>query len=112
MPSLSLTDLTYVTPDAQTLFSQLNYSQGPERVGLTGPNRSGKSTLLALITQKLTPTRGVINLSGAVLSQEQSWGLERSQCAPSNRVLEGKDETVLRHGDIYALERQLDHAQP
>lgn len=35
---------------------------GPERVALVGPNGSGKTTVLALITGKLTPWRGTVRV--------------------------------------------------
>ena len=43
---VSLSGLSWFTPDGTPLFSDLNLTFGPERTGLMGRNGSGKSTLL------------------------------------------------------------------
>lgn len=62
--SITLSDLSWATPDGRPLFSNLNLSFGPERTGLVGRNGVGKTTLLKLITGELSPASGTVSVSG------------------------------------------------
>ncbi|MFB9948550.1 ABC-F family ATP-binding cassette domain-containing protein [Rhizobium puerariae] len=64
MPSITLANLSWSTPDGRPLFSDLNLSFGPERTGLVGRNGVGKTTLLRLITGELSPASGTVSISG------------------------------------------------
>ena len=66
MPSITLANLSWSTPDGRPLFSNLNLSFGPERAGLVGRNGVGKTTLLKLITGELMPTSGTVSVSGSL----------------------------------------------
>lgn len=72
MPSITLANLSWSTPDGRPLFSHLNLSFGPERAGLVGRNGVGKTTLLRLITGELTPSSGTVSVSGSVGVLRQS----------------------------------------
>lgn len=69
--SITLSGLSYSTPDGRPLFENLNISFGAERTGLVGRNGVGKSTLLRLIAGEVSPRSGSIALGGrfAVLRQ-------------------------------------------
>ncbi|MCQ1776533.1 ATP-binding cassette domain-containing protein [Neorhizobium galegae] len=72
MPSITLANLSWSTPDGRPLFSNLNLSFGPERAGLVGRNGVGKTTLLKLITGELTPASGTVSVSGSLGVLRQS----------------------------------------
>ncbi|WP_026791817.1 ABC-F family ATP-binding cassette domain-containing protein [Pleomorphomonas oryzae] len=69
--SITLSGLSYSTPDGRSLFENLNIAFGAERTGLVGRNGVGKSTLLRLIAGDLSPRSGSATISGrlAVLRQ-------------------------------------------
>ena len=48
MPSITLANLHYTTPDAQPLFTGLDLGFAAERTGLIGRNGVGKTTRLRL----------------------------------------------------------------
>jgi len=70
--SIVLKDLSYSTPDGQSLFTRLDLSFGPIRTGLVGRNGVGKSTLVGLIAGALRPSGGSIAVSGTVGLLRQS----------------------------------------
>ena len=61
-----LDDLTFTWPDGTPALSGLSATLGRGRTGLIGANGVGKSTLLALIAGRLTPTAGRITTLGRV----------------------------------------------
>lgn len=69
--SITVSNLAWSTPDGRPLFSNLDLSFGPERVGLVGRNGVGKTTLLKLIAGTLSPQAGAVSVQGrlAVLRQ-------------------------------------------
>ncbi len=64
--SITLSGLSYSTPDGRSLFENLNIAFGAERTGLVGRNGVGKSTLLRLIAGELTPRSGSIGFGGRI----------------------------------------------
>ena len=64
--SISLSNLTWATPDGRTLFSDLNLNFDTGRTGLVGRNGVGKTTLLKLISGTLTPRSGAVSVNGAL----------------------------------------------
>ncbi|WDZ76918.1 ABC-F family ATP-binding cassette domain-containing protein [Ensifer adhaerens] len=69
--SISLSQLSWSTPEGRSLFSNLDLTFGPVRTGLVGRNGVGKSTLLRLIEGALAPQAGKVAVVGSlgVLSQ-------------------------------------------
>lgn len=59
--SISIQQISYIHPDKEVLFSDLNFaiSKG-QKLGLVGNNGCGKSTLLQIIVGQLSPSSGVI----------------------------------------------------
>lgn len=85
--SISLSHLTWSTPDGRSLFSDLNLTFGPGRSGLVGRNGVGKSTLLKLIAGSLQPQAGTVSVDGSL-------GILRQT------VQVGKEETV---ADLFGI---------
>ncbi|HEV7320911.1 MAG TPA: ABC-F family ATP-binding cassette domain-containing protein [Ensifer sp.] len=69
--SISLSHLSWSTPEGRSLFSDLDLTFGPARTGLVGRNGVGKSTLLRLISGTLAPQAGKVTVAGSlgILSQ-------------------------------------------
>ncbi|KUL96590.1 ABC transporter [Bosea sp. WAO] len=69
--SITLSRLSWSTPEGRRLFSDLDLSFGLERTGLVGRNGVGKTTLLRLIAGELPPASGSVVTSSklAVLAQ-------------------------------------------
>lgn len=72
MPTITVSNLAWSTPDGQSLFSNLDLSFGPQRTGLVGRNGVGKTTLLALIAGTLTPQSGSVTRTGTLGMLAQS----------------------------------------
>ena len=72
MPSITLSNLHYSTPDAQPLFAGLDLGFAAERTGLVGRNGVGKTSLLRLITGDITPQAGSVAVSGTLATLRQS----------------------------------------
>ncbi|MBL6616195.1 MAG: ABC-F family ATP-binding cassette domain-containing protein [Reyranella sp.] len=66
MPSITVSNLAWSTPDGRPVLSNLDLSFGSERTGLVGRNGVGKSTLLRLIAAELQPQAGSISLAGTL----------------------------------------------
>lgn len=63
-PAITLSKITWSTPDGHTLLSDLDLTFGAERAGLVGRNGVGKTTLLKLVTGALAPQAGTITVDG------------------------------------------------
>ncbi|MDF0486732.1 ABC-F family ATP-binding cassette domain-containing protein [Sphingomonas sp. H39-1-10] len=79
MPSISLSDLAWATPDGRAVFSGLDLSFSRERVGLVGRNGVGKTTLFHILSHDLTPTAGRVSIDGTVRLMRQRVSAE--ECA-------------------------------
>ena len=72
MPAfITLSNLSWSTPDGAPLFTDLNLTFGVERTGLVGRNGAGKSMLLRLIAGDLSPASGQVQRAGAVAMMRQ-----------------------------------------
>lgn len=73
MPAhITLSVLSYSTPDGTPLFSDLELAFSRQRTGLVGRNGVGKSTLLKLTTGALVPQSGSVTVEGTVGVLRQS----------------------------------------
>lgn len=70
--SISLSDVSWSTPDGRDVFSGIDLSFTAERVGLVGRNGVGKSTLLDLMSGERRPRSGAVSVSGSVGRLRQS----------------------------------------
>ncbi|NDW19248.1 ABC transporter ATP-binding protein [Dysgonomonas sp. 216] len=62
--SIILKDLTYIHPDRELLFQNINLNvNNGNKIGLVGNNGAGKSTLLQIISGVLQPTMGEVIVS-------------------------------------------------
>ena len=66
MPSISIANVSWRTPQNDPLFTDLNLTFGPCRTGLVGRNGTGKTTLLRLIAGELIPAAGTTTVPNAI----------------------------------------------
>ncbi|ABN75204.1 ATP-binding cassette domain-containing protein [Cereibacter sphaeroides] len=69
--SVSVSGLSWSTPDDAPLLADLNLTFGPERTGIVGRNGAGKSTLLRLISGDLPPASGLVRVTGSIAMMRQ-----------------------------------------
>jgi len=73
MPAqITVSNLSWSTPDGQSLFSDLSLSFPRARAGLVGRNGVGKSTLLAIIAGRLAPHVGTVTIEGTIGTLRQT----------------------------------------
>ena len=72
MPSITISNLGWSTPDGRAVLSGLDLHFQPERAGIVGRNGVGKSTLLRLLTGELTPATGGIAIDGSIAMLRQT----------------------------------------
>jgi ATPase subunit of ABC transporter with duplicated ATPase domains len=65
-PSVTFADVSFAFADGTPVLDHVDASFGPGVTGLIGPNGTGKSTLLRLVTGELAPTTGTVRVVGAV----------------------------------------------
>jgi ATPase subunit of ABC transporter with duplicated ATPase domains len=64
--SITLSNLSWATPEGRPLFSNLDLGFDDRRTGLIGRNGVGKTTLLKLLSGDLQPRSGTVSVNGAV----------------------------------------------
>ncbi len=72
MPAISCSNLGWITPDGQSVLSDLDLRFQSERIALVGRNGVGKTTLLRLIAGDLTPSSGSIAVQGRLARLRQA----------------------------------------
>ena len=70
--SITLSNLSWSTPDGRPLLSSLDLSFGTERTGLVGRNGVGKTTLIKLVSGELQPQSGTVSFNGRLGILRQS----------------------------------------
>jgi ATPase subunit of ABC transporter with duplicated ATPase domains len=91
MPSITISHLSWSTPDGRTVLADLDLNFRRERAGIVGRNGVGKSTLLRLLTGELVPAAGSIAIDGSIAMLRQT-------------VQVGADETV---ADLFGIAPDL-----
>src|SRR5690606_41330927 len=71
MSSITIAHLRWSPPDGRTVFTDLNLQFQRERTGIVGRNGVGKSTLLRLIAQELSPPTGRVIIEGSTAMLRQ-----------------------------------------
>ncbi|UAL09418.1 ABC-F family ATP-binding cassette domain-containing protein [Caulobacter segnis] len=83
---LTFDDVAFAWPDGAQVVQGLSFRiAGPERVAVSGPNGTGKTTLIRLATGDLSPTAGAVKLSVPVALLDQ------------RAALLNDDETILQN---------------
>ena len=75
-PVLKLDAVTAGHDPSRPVVRELSFAvTGPERVAVTGPNGSGKTTILSLVTGRLTPWAGAVHVTTAFAVLDQRVGV-------------------------------------
>lgn len=77
--SITLSKLSWSTPDGRPLLSNLDLSFGAERTGLVGRNGVGKTTLIKLVSGELQPLSGTVSFNGRLGILRQSVQVESDE---------------------------------
>ena len=72
MPSITISRLSWSTPDGRAVLSGLDLQFQTERTGVVGRNGVGKSTLLRLLAGELAPAAGHIAIDGRIAMLRQT----------------------------------------
>lgn len=71
---IDIKNLSFTYPLGETVFNGLNFSiRKGEKIGLTGPNGTGKTTLFHLIVGLLKPSSGEIKIFGKDRKEEKDF---------------------------------------
>src|SRR5262249_38922885 len=103
---LSFTDVT-IRRGTRVLFSGATFSlfRG-EKVGITGENGSGKSSLLALVRGELQPDAGTFEMPSSLAIAHVSQELAATERAAIEFVLDGDAELRSLEGRIAEAEQR------
>ncbi|HTV71915.1 MAG TPA: ATP-binding cassette domain-containing protein, partial [Rhizobiaceae bacterium] len=96
--SITVSHLSWSTPDGRSLLSDLDLSFAPVRTGLVGRNGVGKTTLLKLIAGELNPQSGKVTVSGTLGMLQQAIGVDPAETVSDVFGIRGPLE-LLRRAD-------------
>ena len=75
MPHLDVNSISYALPDGRPLLDRVSFRVGDgARVALIGPNGTGKTTLVKIITGELSAHDGAVTTSGSLAVMNQFIG--------------------------------------
>ncbi|OCI96682.1 ABC transporter [Rhizobium sp. AC27/96] len=77
--SITLSNLSWSTPDGRPLLFKLDLSFGAERTGLVGRNGVGKTTLIKLVSGELQPQSGTVSFNAKLGILRQSVQVEAGE---------------------------------
>ena len=101
---ISIQQISYIHPDKEVLFSDLNFaiSKG-QKLGLVGNNGCGKSTLLQIIAGQLTPSSGVIVRPDDLYYIPQHFGQYDDRTIAQALRIDGKLKALhaILNGDVF-----------
>jgi ATPase subunit of ABC transporter with duplicated ATPase domains len=63
---ITLSGLSYRSPDGRALFDDLTLAFGRERTGLVGRNGAGKTSLTRIMLGELAPAEGTVSVTGTI----------------------------------------------
>ena len=93
--AISIQQISYIHPDKEILFSDLNFSISKgQKLGLVGNNGCGKSTLLQIIAGQLSPSSGVIVRSEDLYYIPQHFGQYDSLTIAQALRIDGKQQAL------------------
>lgn len=93
--AISIQQISYIHPDKEILFSDLNFSISKgQKLGLVGNNGCGKSTLLQIIAGQLSPSSGVIVRSDDLYYIPQHFGQYDSLTIAQALRIDGKQQAL------------------
>lgn len=81
MSSITISNLSWSTPEGKRVFSNLDLTFGQERVGLVGRNGVGKTTLLKIIAGAVKPLTRTVSVNDVLGQLNQA-----AQIAPRQTV--------------------------
>ena len=111
MPAtITLSNLSWATPDGRELFSDLDFTFGAERAGLVGRNGVGKTTLLKIIAGELVPRGGSVSINGRIAVLRQVVHVDPSETTADLFNVRPQLAVLDRASRGVASEEELNHA--
>ena len=89
MSHITVADLEYAPPGADSLFFDLSFTVAPgEHAAIVGVNGVGKSTILRILAGELTPDEGSFSIGGSMLRMTQDVGMSDPQSTLRDLLIE------------------------
>lgn len=89
MSHITVSELEYAPPGADSLFFDLSFSVAPgEHAAVVGANGVGKSTVLRILTGELVPDEGSFSIGGTMLHMTQDVGMSAPETTVREMLIE------------------------